>query len=127
MFGRFALPIAAVALLTAGGAYADGLKPIEAQSFTLGTATGIVYYTVESAGYRVVATLQSGGTATIVRFIATLTPEQSITLSSPRDAGEPAMEVRLVRHGDTLFVDDGEQATNATTIVQATTQATTGP
>ncbi|HUC18646.1 MAG TPA: hypothetical protein VMA37_13270 [Acetobacteraceae bacterium] len=121
MFGRFALPIAAIALLGAGSAYADGLKPIEAQSFTLGRTTGIVYYTVEPTGFRVVATLQSGGTETVVRFIATLTPEQSITLSSPRDVDAPAIEVRLVRHGDQLFVDDGEETTSATTIVQATT------
>jgi hypothetical protein len=117
MLDRFGFLLAAT-LLVAGSAHADGLKPIEAKSFTLGTTTGIVYYTVQPTGYRVVATLQSGETPTVVRFVATLAPEQSVTLSSPRGVGEPAIEVRLVRHGDQLFVGDASQVAGGTTVLQ---------
>jgi hypothetical protein len=111
MVRRFALAASAAALLIAGGAFAgaraDGLKPIEGKSFSLGTVSGIVYYTPGPTGYRVVATMLDGADGTVVRFVATLAPEQSVTLSTPREAGESAVEVRLVRHGDDLFLDDG--------------------
>ncbi len=107
MFHRFGLLAATAALLLAGSAHADGLKPIEGRTFTLGTVSGIVYYSPGAGGYRVVATMLDGADGTVVRFVATLAPEQSVTLSTPRGAGEPAIEVRLVRHGDGLFLDDG--------------------
>jgi hypothetical protein len=123
MFQRLGLLAATAALLVAGSAHADGLKPIEGESFTLGAVTGIVYYTEGAAGYRVVATMTDATDGTVVRFVATLAPEQSVTLSTPRGAGEPAIEVRLVRHGDKLSVDgDGPTARGA-----AVTELAAGP
>jgi hypothetical protein len=40
-------------------------------------------------------------------FVATLTPGQSVTLSTPRMLGQLAVEVRFMRRGDELVVDDG--------------------
>ena len=51
-----------------------------------------------------VATL---GADTPVRFVATLAPGQSVTLSTPRMLGQLAVEVRFMRRGDELFVNDG--------------------
>ena len=94
---------AVAAVFVAGGVHAETLKPIQGRSIDLGTLAGIAYYTVEHEGYRLVATL---GTDTPVRFVATLAPGQSVTLSSPRMLGQSAMEVRFMRRGDELFVDD---------------------
>jgi hypothetical protein len=119
-FDRFGLGAVAAALLVAGSARADGLKPIEGKSFSLGTVSGIVYYTPGPAGYRVVATMLDAADGTVVRFVTTLAPEQSVTLSSPRGAGEAAIEVRLVRHGDSLFLDDGGEAAREATATELT-------
>jgi len=130
MFHRFGVLAAALALLVAGNARADALKPAEAEIVDLGTVNGIVYYTVEPTGYRVVATLrspdQSPGVSSVVRFVATLAPEQSITLSTPRAAGEPAVEVRFVRHGGHVFVEDSRQAEEGTYASHATAVRASG-
>jgi hypothetical protein len=118
MFKGLGLLAAIAAPLVAGSAHADGLKPIEGESFTLGAATGIVYYTEGAAGYRVVATMTDAADGTVLRFVATLAPEQSLTLSTPRGVGEPAIEVRLVRHGDRIFVDDGGKTARDTAVTE---------
>ena len=84
------------AMLAAGGAQAQelgpqALGPMQGKTVALGEVTGVAYYTVEPLGYRVVATLSS--TAGVpIRFIATLQPEQSVIVSVPRGAGDPALE-----------------------------------
>lgn len=109
MLSRSGLFAAIAAVFVAGGAHADPLGPVQGRSVDLGTLSGVVYYTVEANFYRVVATLQTtGAQPTPVRFVATLAPEQSITLSAPRGAGEPAIEVRFVRRGAQMFVDRGD-------------------
>ena len=95
---------AVAAVFVAGGVHAETLKPIQGRSIDLGTLAGIASYTVEPEGYRLVATL---GTDTSVRFVATLAPGQSVTLSTPRVLGQLAVEVRFMRRGDELFVNDG--------------------
>lgn len=107
MFRKTGLLVAAVALALAGGAHAESLAPVQGRVVALGKVSGVVYYTVEPDGYRVVAKLQAGEDQSVVRLIATLTPEQSIVLSTPGAAGEPAIQVRLARHGDELFVEHG--------------------
>ena len=74
------------------------------KSIDLGTFGGIAYYTVKPEGYQLVVTLTPSGAETPVRFIATLTPGQSVTLSTPRKLGEPAIEVSFKHQGDGLFV-----------------------
>jgi hypothetical protein len=104
MLGRITLPIVTSLALVAGGTRADTLYPMQGKTVDLGTIGGTVYYTIQPDGYRVVATL---GTESPVRFITTLSPEQSIILSTPRGLGEPAIQVRIVRHGEQLLVNSG--------------------
>ena len=92
-------------LLVAGDVLADSIKPIEGKSINLGTFGGVAYYTVKPDGYYLVVTLTPNGTETPVRFIATLAPGQSVTLSTPRKLGEPAVQVHFQHLGDDLFVD----------------------
>ena len=114
MFHRSALMGAVAAMAVAGVARADCLRPIEGRDIDLGTVAGTVYYTIQTHGYRVVATLQTAGDApTPVRFVATLAPDQAIALSTPREAGEPPIEVRFVRHGDQVLVERGGVVTEA--------------
>lgn len=126
MFHRFGVLAAAALLLVAGNPRAVSLKPAEAKIVDLGAVSGTVYYTVEPTGYRVVATLlltglpprlpsgHSPGVSSVVRLVAILGPEQSITLSSPRRVGEPEIEVRFVRHGGQVFVEDSGQVDEVT-------------
>ena len=104
LLGRTVFSAVAAVGLIAGTASAEELRPVQGKTIDLGTIGGIVYYTVQPEGYRVVATL---GTETPVRFIATLAPEQVISLSAPRGLGEPAREVRITRHGEQLLIDGG--------------------
>ena len=107
MIKRKALLIAcAIAVvLLAGGVRANSVRPIEGKPIDLGTFGGIAYYTVTPDGYRLVVTMMPSGTQTPVRFVATLAPGQSVTLSTPRALGEPAIEVRFRHQGESLFVD----------------------
>jgi hypothetical protein len=60
---------AALTLASLGGAaQANGFKPIEARSINLGEVSGVVYYTVEPDGLRVVTTLAQGEAGTPIRF-----------------------------------------------------------
>jgi hypothetical protein len=95
---------AVAAVFVAGGVHAETLKPIQARSIDLGTLAGIAYYTVEPEGYRLVSTLTPSGTDTPVRFVATLAPGQSVTLSTARMLGESAVQVRFIRQGDQVIV-----------------------
>ena len=95
---------AVAAVFVAGGVHAETLIQGSGRSIDLGTLAGIAYYTVEPEGYRLVATL---GTDTPVRFVATLASGQSVTLSTPRMLSQLAVEVRFMRRGDELFVNDG--------------------
>lgn len=79
------------------------LGPMQGQTVILGDVTGVVYYTADPIGYRVVATLGSPAGAPI-RFITTLQPDQSFTVSVPRGAGERALEAVFTRQGDRLLV-----------------------
>ena len=78
---------AVATVFVAGGVHAETVKPIQGRSIDLGTLAD----TVEHEGYRLVATF---GTDTPVRFVATLVPGQSMTLSTPRMLGQLAAEVR---------------------------------
>jgi hypothetical protein len=91
-----------------GGVHADSIKPIEGKSIDLGTFGGVAYYTVKPDGYHLVVTLMPSGAETPVRFVATLISGQSVTVSTPRKLGEPAVETRFQHLGDDLFVDAAE-------------------
>src|SRR5215469_5312586 len=107
MTKRIALLVAwaVVIIFVAGGVRADSIKPIEGRRIDLGTFGGVAYYTVKPDGYRLVVTLTPSGAETPVRFVATLAPGQSVTLSTPRKLGEPALEVRFQHKGESLLVE----------------------
>ena len=105
LLGRIALPVFTALVLVGGSVSAETLHPLEGKTIQLGTIGGIVYYTIQPDGYRVVVTL---GTDSPMRFIATLSPEQSIFLSTPRGPGEPAIQMHLLRRGEQLLVEDTE-------------------
>src|SRR6202035_4874500 len=56
-------------------------------------------------GFRVVATLaKKHEDAVPVRVVAVLAPDQTLTLSTPREWGTPAEAVYFVRRADTVLV-----------------------
>jgi len=103
------LTMMALACLTMGGASAAAeLAPGAGHSIKLAQFTGTLYYTVEKAGYKVVATLASGAGDLPIRFESTLAPGQGVVISVPQAAGQPSLDFEIVRQGDALFVRDVE-------------------
>lgn len=110
---RFAMSIkqtvlaAALALMSIGPARADGLKPFQGQVIDLGDVSGVAYYTVERDGFRVVANLaKKAEDAVPVRVVATLAPGQSLTLSTPHEAGAPDDAVEIIRRAGTVLIHE---------------------
>lgn len=108
---RLATLLAAVTMI-AGAAHADELRPIEGTTVALGAITGVAYYTAETGGDRVVATLSDFDGSRPLRVVAMLVPGQSLVLSVPRGVGEPAIEVAFERRGDHVFVSDAAPKIN---------------
>ena len=100
------LILAAAATLAAaiGTAGAAEIKPIQAGSVDLGTLAGVAYYTAEPKGFRVVVTLAPRAAAPAVRFEAVLADDQSVTLSTPRQAEAAAETIEITRIGDRISV-----------------------
>lgn len=101
---RLSTALALAWLAMSGEGVASELAPGNGHSLRLGGFDGIVYYTVEPDGYHVVATLASGTDAPAIRFIATLAPGQSMTISVPQDVGEPSLDLEVARTGEALIV-----------------------
>ena len=79
-------------------AQADGLKPIEAQTIALSGVTGVAYYTTETDGYHVVATVAlADKPETPLRIQTVLSPGQSVIFSTPGSAGAPSTVLELSR------------------------------
>jgi hypothetical protein len=96
---------AAFALAAIGPAHAEGLKPLRGQVIDLGDLSGVAYYTVEHDGFPVVATFaKKDEDAMPVRVVAVLAPGQSLTLSTPHEAGTPPDAVDFIRPADTVLV-----------------------
>jgi len=96
---------AAFALAAIGPAHAEGLKPLQGQVIELGDVSAVAYYTVERDGFLVVATLgKQDEDAVPVGVVAVLAPDQSLTLSTPHEAGTPADAVEIIRRADTVLV-----------------------
>lgn len=103
---RLSTALALAWLAMSGAAAASELAPGNGHSLRLGGFDGVVYYTVEPDGYHVVATLASGTDAPAIRFIATLAPGQSMTISVPQDVGGPSLDLEVARSGEALIVSD---------------------
>jgi hypothetical protein len=96
---------AALALGLVAPAAARDINPIQDQRVGLGAAQGDFYYTVRQDGYHVVATLSGSGDGAVpLRFEATLAPGQTVTLSTPRAAGEISNAVVISRQNDRVSV-----------------------
>jgi hypothetical protein len=106
---RSTLIAAVLALASLGaGAQANGLKPVEGRSINLGEMSGVLYYTVEPDGLRVVTTLAQGETGTPIRFVSVLAPGQRVLLSTPYQEG--ALEIS--RNGDNVTVRKASALSN---------------
>src|SRR5262249_50293723 len=97
---------AAFALTFTGVAHAGDFQPLEAKSIDLGGVSGVAYYVVEHAGFRVVAIVAKGETGTPVRFETLLAPGQSVVLSTPRDEGAVGKSIEISRRDDQVLVQD---------------------
>ena len=86
------------------------LFAMKAESIELGGFSGIVYYTDEYDGYRVVATIAEGEAGLPVRFVATLAESEGITISVPGDLGTLGRELKIARAGGKLMVSSRVQA-----------------
>jgi hypothetical protein len=105
---RSTLLAATVVLASFGAAHAEGLKPIAGRSIHLGDMSGVAYYTVEPAGFRVVTTLAKGETGTPIRYVSLLTPGQRVVLSTPARADV----LEISRSGDDLIIRDSNAVAN---------------
>jgi hypothetical protein len=101
-----------LAIVAATAAQAEELSPMQAKMITLGDVTGVAYYTVDSDGFRVVATLAAGENGMPMRFIATLASGQKVIVSVPQAADEAPMELQIARLGDAVIVTDTAALTN---------------
>jgi hypothetical protein len=95
-----AIVLAAIASLPARAA---DRSPMQGMSLQLGELHGIAYYTVEDAGYSVVAT-PAGQDGTPVRFESTLLPGQKVVVSIPGHRGSQGQTVELTRQGHRMLV-----------------------
>ncbi|WP_119462948.1 hypothetical protein [Rhodospirillaceae bacterium SYSU D60014] len=107
--------LAGALILTLGtivGASAQDLKPIHAHSIDLGSVRGTAYYTVESDGYRVVATFAADEAAAPIRVVTTLAPDQRMTIVVPRELEQSEAFIDIVRHGDGISIEQPILASN---------------
>jgi hypothetical protein len=91
-------------------AQASEFTPIQAHAIAMGGIQGIAYYTVESDGLRVVATVSAGDA--VLRVISTLATDQSMALAVPGAEGETGMTVEFTRHGNCILVSQSPPVTH---------------
>ena len=98
-------PFAAIVLAATASlpARAAELRPMQGMSLQLGELHGIAYYTMEDAGYSVVATL-AGQDGRPVRFESTLLPGQKVVVSIPGHRGSQGQTVEFARQGHRMLV-----------------------
>ena len=90
--------------LTCTSASAVSLAPLAGSTLKLGGYTGVAYYTAETSGHQVVATIAPGGASAPIRFVSTLADGQNAILSVPQALGQPALEVEFQHCGDAVLV-----------------------
>jgi hypothetical protein len=89
-------------IITPAGA--DQLNQMEAESIDLGGFHGVVYYIDEHDGYRVVATIAEGEGGLPVRFEATLTETQKLSISVPGKLNEQSQVLEISRAAGKLVI-----------------------
>jgi len=105
------IPIAVLCLMFAP-AYGGEVGDLQAESIDLGGFRGVVYYTSENGGYHVVATIAEGETGLPVRFEATLTETQKMTISVPGKLGEMSHVLEMSGTGGKLVVANPQAPVN---------------
>ena len=106
------LPLVAAALVaTLTSAGAAEIRPGSGGSVELGALSGVAYYTPDAKGYHVVVTLAPRGAAPSLRLETTLAADQSVTLSTPRMAEEPADSVEISRRAERVTISRTGTAT----------------
>jgi hypothetical protein len=111
----------AVLCLAGTSGQAGELTVLQAASIDVGGYHGVAYYTSESAGYRVVATIAQGETGLPVRFEATLTEAQKVTITVPGRLGESSHVFELTRTGGKLVVASPEPTDKELTVAHEVT------
>jgi len=101
------------ACLTAGSATAGELSETRGGSLDLGTFKGVVYYTADAGGYRVVTTLAPSDDSAPIRFTATLAEGQTLEISVPGAPGEAGRAFRISRTDGKLLIVDANDTTQA--------------
>jgi hypothetical protein len=104
-----AILLPAAMLLPDIGARAAEVAPMAGFERTFRTgASALIYFTPETDGYHVVATVQSDDTEamTVFRFTAVLAPGQTTEVSVPHGLGEKPDAIVIRRIGDRLTVDE---------------------
>jgi len=88
--------------------------PQQAIRFALGDWVGVAYFTQESDGLRLVATIATvtDTEPNTIRFVATLAPNQTASVSVPRKVGEESIQVNFVRRGERILVKSPLNTTN---------------
>lgn len=124
MISRFLIAYAMAGVTLTGAAGAAELAPGNGHSIRLAAFEGVVYYTVERDGYRVVATLASGVDTLPIRMTSTLLPGQSAIVSVPQSDGQPPLDFEVLRDGDTLVVTDAVAPVVTEQVDKAATAAT---
>jgi hypothetical protein len=90
--------------LAATSAQGGELAALSAESIDIGGFHGIVYYTSEHDGYRVVATIAEGETGSPVRFVAMLKDGDVLAISAPGKLGEASQVLEISRAAGRLVV-----------------------
>ena len=104
--------------LAASPLQAGELTAMTGGSVDLGGFHGIVYYTSEEDGYRVVATFANDEAGSPMRFSTVLAEDQSATISVPGKAGEEARSLRISRSGDKLLLTEAGRASEIPAVTQ---------
>jgi len=102
----------AFTVATLSAAHSEDFPASHARTVDLGTVKGVAYYVQDQDGYRVVTTLSQGDGYSAVRFVATLKPEQKVTITVPGPINGREATVEIVRHGDKVMIARPAAATN---------------
>lgn len=105
MNGQF-LRYASVLLFFPAVAMATDLQPAEALPLRIGDFIGVVYYTLEQNGYRVVAEFTSRRRTLPFRVVSTLSSGENITISLPNWRDHAIGELDIVQDAGRLHVND---------------------
>jgi hypothetical protein len=90
------------------------LLPGQAYRVAIADFRGVLYYTAEPQGLRVVATFDQEAGQAPIRMISTLAPTQSMRITVPDRPGVPLADVEVQRVGDLVVVREMRQAANTT-------------